>query len=180
MITLQVLIVFMIIAAVVAVEIQDLLSSVVSVGAIGLALSLCFLLLKAPDLAVVQLVVEILVLIILIRATMSRDTKGSERMRLFPYVAGIVFISVFTFYGYAVLNGIPEFGHPVMKVSGQYIKHALVQTGSANVVMAVMLDYRVFDTLCRITILLTAAVGVLTVLRRESRKKQEEVKTDGK
>lgn len=66
MIELYVLLVFMIIGAMVAIEIKDLLSSVVAVGAVGLGLSIVFLILKAPDVAIVQLVVEILCLIILI------------------------------------------------------------------------------------------------------------------
>ncbi|MFN3550946.1 MAG: hydrogenase subunit MbhD domain-containing protein, partial [Endomicrobiia bacterium] len=43
----------MIIAALVALEIKDLLSSVVSLGAVGLILTLLFLLLQAPDVAIV-------------------------------------------------------------------------------------------------------------------------------
>ena len=60
MIELYLLLLFMIAAAIIAVEIKDLLSSIVAVGAVGLGLSLTFLALKAPDLAIVQLVVEIL------------------------------------------------------------------------------------------------------------------------
>jgi len=63
----------MIVGAVVAIEVKDLLSSVVAVGAVGFALCLAFLVLKAPDLAITQLVVEILCLIILIRATIRKD-----------------------------------------------------------------------------------------------------------
>ena len=63
------LIIFMILAAFVAVQVKDLLSSVIAVGAVGLGLSVAFLMLKAPDLAITQFVVEIMVLILLIRAT---------------------------------------------------------------------------------------------------------------
>ena len=70
---LYILLIFMIFAAIIAIEARDLLSSVVAVGAAGFALCLAFLVLKAPDLAITQLVVEILCLIILIRATIRRD-----------------------------------------------------------------------------------------------------------
>jgi uncharacterized MnhB-related membrane protein len=70
---LHLLLLFMIFAAIVAVEVKDLLSSVIGVGAVGFALCLAFLILKAPDLAITQLVVEILCLIILIRATINKD-----------------------------------------------------------------------------------------------------------
>ena len=68
MIELQILLIIMIVGAIVAIEVKDLLSSVVTVGAVGLILSIVFLILKAPDVAITQLVVEILALIILIRA----------------------------------------------------------------------------------------------------------------
>jgi multicomponent Na+:H+ antiporter subunit B len=71
MIELYLLMVFIIIAAVIAVENHNLLSSVISVGAVGLGLCIIFLLLGAPELAITQLVVEILALIVLIRATLD-------------------------------------------------------------------------------------------------------------
>jgi len=68
MIQVQVLLIFMIIGAVIAVELKDLLGAIVAVGAVGLGLAAAFLFLQAPDLSIVQIVVEILALIILIRA----------------------------------------------------------------------------------------------------------------
>ncbi|MCS7151111.1 MAG: DUF4040 domain-containing protein, partial [Endomicrobia bacterium] len=79
---ISILIFLMIIAAIVALEIKDLLSSVVSLGAVGLILTLLFLLLQAPDVAIVQFVVEILSLVILIRATVIRDETVYERKKL--------------------------------------------------------------------------------------------------
>ena len=81
MIELYLLLIFMIIGAVVAVEMKDLLSSVIAVGAVGLGLSVTFLVLKAPDLAITQLVDEILCLIILIRATIKKDLPFSTTGR---------------------------------------------------------------------------------------------------
>ena len=61
-----ILLLFMVIAAIIAVETKDLLSSVICVGAIGFGGSLMFLFLHAPDIAITQIVVEVLGLIILI------------------------------------------------------------------------------------------------------------------
>ena len=63
----------MIFAAILAIEVKDLLSSVIAMAAVGFALCLAFLILKAPDLAITQLVVELLCLIILIKATIKKD-----------------------------------------------------------------------------------------------------------
>ncbi len=81
MIELYVLLIFMIIGAIIAIEMKDLLSSVIAVGAVGLGLSIVLLILKAPDVAITQLVVEMLCLIILIRATLKKDLPFSTTGR---------------------------------------------------------------------------------------------------
>jgi uncharacterized MnhB-related membrane protein len=53
----------MIIAAIIAVETKNLLSSVICIGALGFGASLMFLFLRAPDIAITQIVVEVLGLI---------------------------------------------------------------------------------------------------------------------
>ena len=68
---IHLLLLFMICTSVVAVESKDLISSVIALSAAGLGLSAAFLVLKAPNLAITQLVVEILCVIILIRATIN-------------------------------------------------------------------------------------------------------------
>ena len=59
MLELYLLLALMLIGAIVALEAKDLLSSVISLGIIGFGLVLVFLLLRAPDLAITQIVVEI-------------------------------------------------------------------------------------------------------------------------
>ncbi|MES0341093.1 MAG: hydrogenase subunit MbhD domain-containing protein, partial [Candidatus Humimicrobiaceae bacterium] len=49
MIELYVLLIFMIIGAIIAIEMKDILSSIIAVGAVGLGLSIALLILKAPD-----------------------------------------------------------------------------------------------------------------------------------
>ena len=60
-----ILFLFMLVAAIIAVETKKLLGSVICIGAIGFGVSLMFLFLRAPDIAITQIVVEILGLIIL-------------------------------------------------------------------------------------------------------------------
>ena len=63
------LLVFVILGSVVALELRDLLSAVIAAGVVGLGLSIMFLLLGAPDIAITQVVVEVIVVTVLIRAT---------------------------------------------------------------------------------------------------------------
>jgi multisubunit Na+/H+ antiporter MnhB subunit len=172
MLILQVLLVFMIISAVIAVEIADLLSAVISVGAVGLGLAVAFLFLQAPDLAIVQLAVEILALIILIRATMSFDGTCYNRSEVFVYISSAIFFGVFLVGAYVVLEQLPVFGKPIMRVSRTYIEQCLQKVGAANIVSSVILDYRAYDTLGEATILFTAVIGVIAVMRKIGRIKK--------
>jgi multisubunit Na+/H+ antiporter MnhB subunit len=175
MIELHILLVFMIVAAIVAIEMKDLLSSVIAVGAAGLGLSIAFLILKAPDVAITQLVVEILILIILIRATLKKDLPFSTTGRwLLNTIIAVIFILTFVGVCCLCFKDLPEFGSPMLRVGSTYLKEGLMQSGAANLVAAVILDYRAFDTLGEATILFTAVVGVLAVVRRIGRKKEGE------
>jgi len=61
----------MICGAVIALETKDLLSGIISLGIIGFALTIVFLILQAPDLAIVQIIIETLTLIILFKSKKS-------------------------------------------------------------------------------------------------------------
>ncbi len=164
---IHVLLLFMIAAAVIAVEAKDLMSSVISVGAVGIGLSIAFLVLKAPDLAIMQLVVEIVSLVILIRATARSDIPFSASGRwAFNTSATIFFLAVFLASAYLVLKDLPPFGSPIMGISTAYIEEALAHGGASNVVASVTLKYRLLDTLGEMTVLFTAVVGILALARK--------------
>jgi len=172
---LYILLIFMIFGAIVAIEARDLLSSVIAVGAVGFALCLAFLVLKAPDLAITQLVVEILCLIILIRATINRDLPlAIEGRWFFNTVSTIVFVAVFLFFAYTALKELPAFGDPIMSVVKRYIERGTTETGAVNLVSAVILDFRAYDTLGEATVLFASVIGIMAILRRKGRKKIEE------
>lgn len=175
MIELYILLIFMILGAIVAIEVKDLLSSVVAVGAVGLGLSIVFLVLKAPDVAITQLVVEILCLIILIRTTLKRDLPFSTSGRwFFNTLITAGFITTFLVVAMKSLVELPEFGEPAMRVAKTYLEEGLLKTGATNLVSSVILDYRAYDTLGEATVLFTAVIGVLAIVRRIGRKRPEE------
>lgn len=171
MIEIHLIIIFMIAAAIIAVVAKDLLSSVVAIGAVGIGLSMAFLLLKAPDLAIMQLVVEILSLIILIRATARADLPFSASGRwVFNTVATLLFVIIFLGCAYMSLKFMPEFGSPIMRISRVYITEGLANTGAMNIISAINLNYRALDTLGEATMIFAAIVGVLAVARKIGRK----------
>jgi len=168
---------FTLIAAVIAVEIRSLLSAVVALGVVGFALCVLFFVLRAPDVAITQLIVEVLILVMLIRATgVKRDlTEYGGGLREFFAVASVLFfILVFGLFAVWALHHIPTFGEPLMTVSGTYIKLGLAKQVAPNVVTAVLLNFRGYDTMGEVTVLFAAVMGVLAVLRGRGRKKKDE------
>jgi len=171
-----ILMLFMIIAAIIAVETRDLLSSVICVGAIGFGGSLMFLFLRAPDIAITQIVVEVLGLIILIRATIARDlTFITGDREFFGMVVSMVIIFVIFLAGIKVFETLHPFGAPIFAevsdaASKTYIKEGLQRTGAANLVASVILDFRAYDTLGEATVLFTSIIGATVILRKKSRK----------
>jgi multisubunit Na+/H+ antiporter MnhB subunit len=177
---IYILLLFIIMATIIAVETKNLLSAVICIGAIGFGASILFLFLRAPDIAITQIVVEILGLIILIRATISRDlTFISGDREFFKTIASIVVLFVIFVAGVLALQKMPKFGEPVFdnfvgSASHEYIENGLEKTGSPNLVASVILDFRAYDTLGEVTVLFTSIIGATVIVRGKSRKKLEE------
>jgi len=175
-IILLLLLVFMIIGSIIAIETKNLLSSVISVGVVGFSLSIIFLMLGAPDIAITQVVVEILILVVLIRATVTTDNTAIEGPRdNFPFVASLIFFGLFLMFAFFAVQELPKFGEPLMRVSKEYLRTGTEKTGAANIVTAVLLDFRAYDTLGEATVLFTAIIGSFVILRRRGRKGKAEV-----
>jgi len=167
------LMLFMIIGAVIAIETLDLLSSVISVGVIGMALAIIFLILGAPDLAIVQVVVEILFLVILLNfLAVKHDTTHDHQYRYpaaFATAVGLIFFGVFIVFASIAYKGMPEFGNPLLRVSQQYITEGFAISGAANIVTAILLDFRAYDTLGEATVIFAAIIGTLVIIRKKGK-----------
>jgi multisubunit Na+/H+ antiporter MnhB subunit len=183
------LIAFMLLAALIAVETHDLLSAVISVGAAGFALSTIDLLLGAPDLAITQVVVEIIVLVVLVRLVVTRtDTSATRpedalRTAVALLGAGVILVAVFVAVGgFSKQGTVPPFGQPVFThqatdpippgVGRDYLNGTTREIGSANAVMSVVLDYRGYDTLGEATVIFVSIMGAYAMLRKQGRKKE--------
>ncbi|MFO7639167.1 MAG: hydrogen gas-evolving membrane-bound hydrogenase subunit E [bacterium] len=176
MIELYVVLIGMLAAAVLAIEVKDLLAAAVAMGMVGFSVAIVFILVQAPDLAMVQIVVEILT-VVLFAAVILRTTHVDSTVQLrvtsrmiFPAVMFGGFVMMFLVLLAHVLPELPKFGQPLMRVAASYIELGLGRTGAANLVAAIILDFRAWDTLGEVVVLFTAVVGVLTVVRQFGRK----------
>ncbi len=175
-----ILLVFIIIGALIAIETPNLLSAVICLGTIDIGFTILFLFLKAPDIAITQMVVEVMCLVILIRATISVDkTEEPEEHKLFSRMLSLAIIIILFMFTLQVVSLFGDFGNPVFSrvpsaPSRTYLESGLEKTGAANVVAAVILDFRGYDTLGEATILFASVVGAVALLRRKPRKAVDE------
>ena len=174
-VALYLLFLLMILGAIVALQAKDLLSAVISFGVVGFGLVLVFLFLQAPDLAIVQIVVETLTLVIMVAAILktSREdvTEKIGPKKVLLSLAGLAFLIMFILFIHKAFSLLPEFGKPALRMANFYLEQGLKLTGAANLVTAVILDFRAYDTLGEAVVLFAAVTGVIVVLRKVGRKK---------
>ena len=136
--------------------------AVVLVGAVGLVVSLAFLGLSAPDLALTQLSVEVVSTVLLLMglallpATTPRESSGGRRLRdsLLACAAGVVMAG----FSWLVMTRDHD------SIAWYFLEKSIPEGGGANAVNVILVDFRGYDTWGEITVLGIAAVGVLALL----------------
>ena len=162
---------FMMIGSIIAIEARDLLSTVISVAAAGAGLAIVFLVLGAPDLAITQIVVEVVTMVLLIRVAVRRDDTTVDRARdMFTVAAGLVFLGLLVVASVYAFRWMTPFGDPLMTMSRGYLERGFPATGAANAVTAVLRDFRAYDTLGEATVIFAAVIGAYAVLRHVGRR----------
>lgn len=166
----------MIIASIVAIEVKNMLSAIITIGIVGLGTSLAFLFMQAPDLAIVQFLFEIFAIVILVRAFINPKNHKNEKSSInrFLAVCTIVVLLLIGWSSMDMLKSLPKFGDPKMETAQYYLDNGAEETGSANIVTSIILDYRAYDTLGEVTVLFTAILGTLAILRVKNKKTEEE------
>src|SRR5581483_4933562 len=138
----------------------------------GLVTCLTFVWFSAPDLALTQLLIEIVTTVLLLlglrwlpRRAPYRWTWAGARTAL-PRRLGDLAIAI------AAGGGLALIAYAVMTrplhdtISGFFVTHAYPQGGGTNIVNVILVDFRGFDTLGEITVLAAVAVAVYSLLRR--------------
>lgn len=149
------------------------LAALIMVSVCGLMTCITFVWFSAPDLALTQLVVEVVttVLILLGLRWLPRRIEGvspaagsQERARLRrlrDLVLAVLVGGGMALLSYAMLTRpTPNF------ISSFYLSRALPEGGGTNVVNVMLVDFRGFDTLGEITVLVAVALAVFALLRR--------------
>jgi multicomponent Na+:H+ antiporter subunit B len=135
-----------------------------------------FIALDAMDVAMTEASVGAGVSTVLLLATLHlvKTTELRDvRVNLMPMFVSLG-IGGLLVWGTLVL---PPFGSPdaaIHKhVAPRYLSESVKETGVPNVVTSILADYRGFDTLGETTVIFTAGIGVMLLLRRSRRRKDD-------
>jgi multicomponent K+:H+ antiporter subunit A len=151
-------------------------SAIVALGASGLGIVVLMVLEPAPDVALVQVVVDILAMVILVlaltrlpriqrhRAQMLNFEQGRASLIRDAFIAGAMGAVV----AFATLIGLTSRPRESL-VTPFYEANAKVLTGAKDIVGAIIVDFRALDTLIEIVVFSLAGLGIYTLLRYASR-----------
>ncbi|WP_449411789.1 monovalent cation/H+ antiporter subunit A [Methylobacterium komagatae] len=149
------------------------LSAVILLGGAGLTSAVSFLWLSAPDLAVTQILIEIVTTVLLLlglRWLPKRDeaipTPVSERAQARRRRSIDLCIALGVGIGLAGLSYAVMTRPPVEGISRWFVEEAYPQAGGRNVVNVLLVDFRAFDTLGEICVLGVVGLTVFALLRR--------------
>lgn len=87
-------------------------------------------------------------------------------------VIGIILLVIIAWGIIISLQNVP-FGTSRTEVADHYINKGIEETGAANIVTSVVVNYRSLDTLGEVTVLFLAAIGLGAVLASTIRKKED-------
>ncbi|MDW8350834.1 MAG: proton-conducting transporter membrane subunit [Anaerolineae bacterium] len=163
-------------ASFVSVIIRRDLLAIIALGSSGLAIAVVIALEPSPDVALVQAVVDTLTLVVLVLA-LSRlphaqrrraeelNDSGIQKWNALLAVAGGALVTALCLYAF---GSRPR----TSLVTPYYEQNAKPLTGAADIVGAIVVDFRGFDTMIEITVFSVAGIGVFSLLRYAMKKRE--------
>jgi len=164
---------FMLGSALAAAVLRDVLGSIVAFAGYSFGVAVLWALLRAPDVALTEAAVGAGITTVLFLLTIARTTiSRSDRLEGISLRSGLAVAAIVVTVG-ATVPALPPVGaaeSPIVAgdVSQYYLTNAYDQTGVTNVVTAVLVGYRGFDTLGEVAVVFAAGIAMLLVLRQEA------------
>jgi multicomponent Na+:H+ antiporter subunit B len=161
-------------AVAVAIAVQrNLFAVVILAGAYSFLMATVLVALDAPDVAMTEASVGAGISTVLLLGALHL-TKGEELKSLRrPFLPLAVAVATGLVLAYGTL-GLPAYYDPQAPIHThvvpRYLEQGAQETGVPNIVTAVLASYRGYDTLGETTVVFTAGVGVVALLRRLRRR----------
>lgn len=139
------------------------LTALLMLSVVGLVVAMVFARFSAPDLALTQLVVEVVTILLMLLVVYflpaQAPLESSSLLRLRDYgiaASCAVLMAVLTF---AVLT------RPYQSIADFFLANSLTGGGGTNVVNVILVDFRGFDTLGEISVLAITAIATVALLQ---------------
>lgn len=176
---------FIVVCAVAAIFMKDLLSSIMVLGAFSFLMAVEWTVLNAVDVAFTEAAVGAGITSVLMIAALSRtdryevstdDYRKSVAKRRRPLLSRIIPVFVVVVTGAVLIYGtidMPAFEDPNAPINKhlapRFIEESKHETGSDNMVTSILANYRGYDTLGETTVIFAAGICIIMLLRREER-----------
>jgi multicomponent Na+:H+ antiporter subunit B len=167
------LLILLLVCALGAVMVRDLVGAVLILGSYSFFLALAWAWLGSPDVAFTEAVVgsgmsTVLFLFALFQ-TVPKEDPLAHRDTPWIAVTGLGVLGLLLLYGATDLPSFGDVEAPAnIYLSPTYIQQSLAQMNTPNLVTAVLMDYRSFDTLIETAVVFTAGIACALLLRRHN------------
>ena len=171
-----ILVVVMVFAAVAILFAKSRVTAVLLNGVLGYSVAFFFVIFRAPDLALTQLVVEsvttaLFLLCFKFLPGLRSDVTATKQKVSKGFISILVGATV-TFIGLAVIN------YEKFNTISTYFEDAYNLAGGKNIVNTILGDFRAFDTMLEVVVLFIAGLGVYALIKLKA--KEEDVDVENK
>jgi multicomponent Na+:H+ antiporter subunit A len=150
------------------------LTSIILLGAVGYSVSLFFVIYRAPDLALTQLVIETISVALFLLCFYHLPKLKKREVRVsFKITNALISIGVGVIVTLIALSA--HSNKLFESISQYYVENTYKEAAGKNMVNVILVDFRGLDTMFEITVLAIAAIGIfgLIKLRVKGGKKTE-------
>lgn len=167
------IVIIMMVAGIAILFTNSRLTAILLNGVLGFSIAALFVMFRAPDLALTQLVVEsvttALFLLCFYFLPQFKDVKPKQRFQWTNVLISVSVGLVFIFVALAVNS------NRLFESIVSYFENAYELTGSSNIVNAILGDFRAFDTMLEVVVLFLAGIGVYTLIKLKRGKGEQNV-----
>jgi multicomponent K+:H+ antiporter subunit A/multicomponent Na+:H+ antiporter subunit A len=165
------------IAIVLVTRLKRWTTQLIALGVVGFLLTFYFVLFRAPDLAMTQILVEAaqLILILMLLSRFARAAEISVRIKTQSAGRRVMNVGVATIVGLtiALFTYVAASSKNADHAGQFYLERTVPDAKGSNAVNTILVDFRGFDTLMEITVLLIATLGAIGLLMRYRRTEQQ-------
>ncbi|MEC1413685.1 Na+/H+ antiporter subunit A [Bacillus safensis] len=161
----------MVAATIATVFASSRLTAIIALGVMGYTLSLFFVIFRAPDLALTQLIIETISVALFLlcfyhlpKLSLKQKTR---RFKMTNFIISLGVGVVVTCLAFASTSQ-----QSLDTISTYFIENSYKLAGGDNIVNVILVDFRGFDTLFEITVLAIAALGIYGLLKTQAKRKR--------